>query len=117
MAGLVSSRDVVDRGPHPVVRDPLDGESLRFKEDKTNRHRFTKNENAKANTSRPDSLSNPDLVPLTEPEVRRLLVHIVWPKLTNIERALMWSTWRRRHQAIAKPCHYRTRTRKQNAQL
>lgn len=56
-----------------------------------------------------------ELIPLTEPEVRRLLIRIVWPRLNQDERILMWSTWRRRHQAIARQCHYKTR--KRNAQL
>jgi len=43
-----------------------------------------------------------DLIPLTEPEARRLLFAIVWPQLTNIEQTLAWSDWRRRHQAIEK---------------
>ena len=50
-----------------------------------------------------------DLVPLTEPEVRRLMLAIAWPALGDAERALAWSAWRRRHQAIARACHYRAR--------
>ncbi|MGD8451908.1 MAG: hypothetical protein PVJ57_08825 [Phycisphaerae bacterium] len=50
------------------------------------------------------------LIPLTEPEVRRLLLTIIWPRLTNIERALVWSDWRRHHQALARAAHYRRRT-------
>ncbi|MGW7579236.1 zeta toxin family protein [Streptomyces sp. NPDC054765] len=36
------------------------------------------------------------------------------PSLTHLRRtghALSWSRWRRRHQAIARRCHYRHRTR------
>jgi len=58
-----------------------------------------------------------DLIPLTEPEVRRLLIAIVWPRLTTIEQALTWSTWRRRHQATAQRCHYRKRAKRHNARL
>jgi hypothetical protein len=50
-----------------------------------------------------------NLIPLTEPEIRRLLLAIIWPRLTNIERALVWSDWRRHHQALARAAHYRRR--------
>ncbi|PSP18000.1 MAG: hypothetical protein BRC58_04815 [Cyanobacteria bacterium QS_8_64_29] len=50
-----------------------------------------------------------NLVPLTEPEVRRLLLAIVLPKLQRAEQALLWSHWRRHHQAVARRCHYRAR--------
>ena len=49
------------------------------------------------------------LIPLTEPEIRRLMLIIVWPQLRDAEKALIWSYWRRRHQAIAKICHYKKR--------
>jgi len=49
------------------------------------------------------------MIPLTTQEVRRLLITIVWPHLSNSERAIAWSAWRRRHQAIARRCHYRAR--------
>ena len=42
------------------------------------------------------------LVPLTEPEVRRLLLAIVLPRLQSSEEALLWSHWRRHHQAVAR---------------
>jgi hypothetical protein len=47
-----------------------------------------------------------ELIPLTVPEVRRLLVGVVWRALPSVEHVLAWSTWRRRHQAVAKRCHY-----------
>jgi hypothetical protein len=46
---------------------------------------------------------------LTEPEVRRLMLAIVWPVMSDPERALTWSVWRRRHQAVARRSHYRAR--------
>jgi hypothetical protein len=46
---------------------------------------------------------------LTEPEVRRLMLVIVWPVMSDAERALTWSVWRRHHQAVARRCHYRAR--------
>jgi hypothetical protein len=51
----------------------------------------------------------PELVPLTEPEVRRLMLAVAWPTMTSVERALTWSAWRRHHQAVARRCHYRRR--------
>ena len=50
-----------------------------------------------------------DLIPLTVPEVRRLLVRIVWPTAISIPLALRFSEWRRAHQAYAKKCHFKTR--------
>jgi hypothetical protein len=52
-------------------------------------------------------------VPLSVPEIRRLLVALVW-RLSNADatkpaRALAWSRWRRRHQARARRCHYQRR--------
>jgi hypothetical protein len=52
------------------------------------------------------------LIPLTEPEIRRLLIQIIWPRLNFTEKILAWSDWRRRHQAIAQRCHYRKRNAK-----
>jgi hypothetical protein len=37
------------------------------------------------------------------------MLAIAWPALTDAERALAWSAWRRRHQAVARRCHYRAR--------
>lgn len=50
------------------------------------------------------------LIPLTVPEVRRLLVRLVWPAHPTAEDVLAWSHWRRRHQARAQRFHYRRRT-------
>jgi hypothetical protein len=49
------------------------------------------------------------LAPVTEPEIRRLMLHIVWPHLMDAEKALVWSYWRRRHQAMARNYHYKKR--------
>jgi len=46
---------------------------------------------------------------LTEPEIRRMLIAIVWPKMNEPEKTLLWSFWRRRHQAVAKYYHYKKR--------
>jgi len=49
------------------------------------------------------------LIPLTVPEVRRLLIRIVIPPLVDAQAALAYSIWRRRRQAAAKQCHYHSR--------
>ena len=49
------------------------------------------------------------LIPLTVPEVRRLLLKLVWDRLTPAEQVLAWSEWRRAHQGRARTCHYRSR--------
>jgi hypothetical protein len=46
------------------------------------------------------------LVPLTVPEVRRLLVALVWTTPIEPGLVLAWSRWRRRHQARARRAHY-----------
>jgi hypothetical protein len=43
------------------------------------------------------------------PEVRALLLQVVWDRLAPAERALAWSAWRRAHQQHAKEGHYRRR--------
>src|SRR5215217_6905201 len=50
-----------------------------------------------------------DLLPLTLPEVRRLLCSLLLAKLPEERAVLSWSCWRRRHQLRAKRCHYRRR--------
>jgi hypothetical protein len=50
-----------------------------------------------------------ELVPLTVPEIRRLLAALglaVALVPGEAERVLAWSSWRRRHQAVARRCHY-----------
>jgi len=50
-----------------------------------------------------------ELLPLTVPEVRRLLRLVLWAVEPPPGLRLWWSRWRRRHQARAKRCHYRRR--------
>jgi len=50
-----------------------------------------------------------ELLPLTVPEVRRLLWNLVWGKLPTADEVLNWSKWRRTHQARAKRSHYKRR--------
>jgi hypothetical protein len=49
-----------------------------------------------------------ELIPLTAPEVRRLLLVLTCP-IQKRSFLLEWSRWRRRHQMRAKRCHYRRR--------
>ena len=51
-------------------------------------------------------------IPLTVPEVRRLLWSLALARTEPPELALGWSRWRRCHQARAKRCHYRRRSRR-----
>ena len=49
------------------------------------------------------------LIPITAPEVRRLLTRLVWTENQLPDFILSWSWWRRRHQARARQCHYKRR--------
>jgi hypothetical protein len=49
------------------------------------------------------------LIPLTRNEIRRLF-STTMTVLRTLEHHLHWSLWRRRHQAVARTCHYRRRT-------
>jgi hypothetical protein len=44
--------------------------------------------------------------------VRKLLLRLVWERLTPAEQALAWSAWRRRHQHRARASHYKRRKAK-----
>ncbi|MFO0847183.1 MAG: hypothetical protein U0871_01305 [Gemmataceae bacterium] len=46
---------------------------------------------------------------MSVPEVRTLLLRLVWAFVPLPERVLAWSRWRRRHQHRARVCHYRKR--------
>ncbi|MFJ9951691.1 transposase [Kitasatospora sp. NPDC091207] len=50
-----------------------------------------------------------DPIDLTVPEIRHLFGALLTPPNTSPSRVLHWSNWRRRHQAIARRCHYRRR--------
>ena len=58
-----------------------------------------------------------DLLPLTVPEVRRLLWRLMWARAPDPEQVLAWSTWRRRHQQRARRCHWQQRTGMRDARL
>jgi hypothetical protein len=51
-----------------------------------------------------------DLLPLTIPELRRLLWHLVWARPPDPEVACAWSHWRRQHQQRARQGHWKRRT-------
>jgi SRSO17 transposase len=57
------------------------------------------------------------LVPLSVPEIHRLLSLLVWPAPTDAVQVLGWSWWRRRHQARARACHWRRRPRQRKMRL
>ncbi|MGZ6364291.1 MAG: hypothetical protein ACXWP0_21650 [Ktedonobacterales bacterium] len=58
-----------------------------------------------------------DLLPLTVPEVRRLLFALVWQPPPSAAHVLYWSGWRRRHQARAKQAHITCRQRRAQVRL
>lgn len=51
-----------------------------------------------------------DLLPLTVPEVRRLLAALVPARPSKPATVLRWSTWRQRHQHRARRAHWHRRT-------
>ncbi|MFI6731425.1 hypothetical protein ACIBI9_00725 [Nonomuraea sp. NPDC050451] len=51
-----------------------------------------------------------DRIPLTLPEIRRLLAALMLAQHRSITDVLRWSHWRRRHQATARHCHYQRRS-------
>jgi len=58
-----------------------------------------------------------ELLPLTVPEVRRLLFALVWQPPPSAEHVLHWSAWRRHHQARAKLAHIKRRQRRLQVRL
>lgn len=58
-----------------------------------------------------------DRLPLTVPEVRRLLFALVWPPPPSGDQILPWSGGRRRHQARAKQAHIQRRQRRAQVRL
>src|SRR5215217_9425074 len=46
-------------------------------------------------------------IPLTVPEIRRLLVRLLWVAVHTPDEVAAWSRWRRRHQKVAQECHRR----------
>ena len=58
-----------------------------------------------------------ELLPMTVPEVRRLLWRLVWDQPPGPDAVLHWSAWRRRHQQRARRAHWHRRTRHDEARL
>ena len=54
-------------------------------------------------------LTIPAQAPLTVPEVRHLLGHLIWPSACHARLVLAWSSWRRWHRSVA--CYYHTKRR------
>src|SRR4029078_563035 len=48
----------------------------------------------------------PRLIRLSVPEMRNLLLKLVWDRLAPAEQTLAWSDWRRAHQYRARYYHY-----------
>jgi hypothetical protein len=91
LPGLVPARHLVDAGPGVPGRHPHPG------------HRRPRK------GGRGGLTSQLGLLPLTVPEVRRLLVALVWTTPIQAGLVLAWSRWRRRHQARARRAHYQRR--------
>jgi hypothetical protein len=49
------------------------------------------------------------LIRVSVPEVRKLLLKLVWAAVPSAERTLAWSEWRRAHQYRARKAHYNKR--------
>lgn len=49
------------------------------------------------------------LIRLSVPEIRKLLLGVIWAFVPATEQVLAWSVWRRAHQHRARACHYRNR--------
>ena len=67
---------------------------------------------AAARTSTAEPLSNGGtcpLLPLTIPEIRHLLAHLLWPPPRSLTLLLGWSWWRRCHQSRASYFHTKRR--------
>ncbi|MBP2706933.1 hypothetical protein JOL79_24405 [Microbispora sp. RL4-1S] len=62
--------------------------------------------------SQPDG--DEEHLPLTMPEIRRLLAALALTRHRRTEEILHWSHWRRRHQATARRCHYQRRSQRVN---
>lgn len=59
-----------------------------------------------------------DLIPYTLNEIRRLFDALTADvRVRSHEHVMHWSKWRRRHQAIARHCHYRRRSQPYDPEL
>jgi hypothetical protein len=64
---------------------------------------------AKSNSLREFKPQCGSLLPLSVPEVHRLLWQLFWQWIPSPTLILDWSYWQRRHQALAKFYHYKRR--------
>jgi hypothetical protein len=62
-----------------------------------------------ADTGPANDHDQPDLIPLTVNEIRRLINVLLIRPIHTIAHSLRWSQWRRQHQARAKRSHYTRR--------
>ncbi len=60
-------------------------------------------------SSKKKDLDASAVVPLSVPELRRLLARTVWAVVPSVAFVLAWSLWRRHKQLLAKRAHYRRR--------
>jgi hypothetical protein len=58
--------------------------------------------------AQPAPAADDQFIPLTRNEIRRLFTGLC-QNLTAPAMQLHWSRWRRRHQAVARACHFRRR--------
>src|SRR5690606_19062372 len=56
-------------------------------------------------------------MPLTVPEVRRLLEKVLWQQVVPLIHIWAWFYWRRRHQVMSRFYHYRKRLLSPQVQL
>ena len=49
------------------------------------------------------------MIRVSVPEVRKLLLRLVWAFAPQADEVLAWSVWRRRHQHRARESHYKKR--------
>lgn len=62
-------------------------------------------------TQRRENPPPEELIPITVNELRRLFDALVIGRTATVEHILNWSIWRRKHQATARRCHYRRRSK------
>jgi SRSO17 transposase len=68
---------------------------------------------AQRHTEASASTIGESLITLTVNEFRRLFVALLLRPLHAVANILAWSTWRRKHQARARSCHYRKQDQQQ----
>lgn len=88
---------------------PENGESDKEKSD-AGAHQAGEQAFPRENDHAQESHSPPtDLLPLSVPEVRHLLAHLLFPPPSSVKLVLEWSAWRRKHQRWASFFHIQRR--------